>query len=657
MSLPRKLYISVFLLLSILMISACAATTSLQIQNLGGLSYSMKTLDGLFFQSNEGELCLISGTETTEGSFSQAFVYNIDRDQMVMTQVLDNCRSMTAFCEAGTEIYFATISASADWGCDIYVWDIDSGIFRNCAHLEKKKGIYAMAWDGENRIFVATSQPAGLYSYDISSGEVHEICADFTEELYVRSLAYVNGMCYLGIGTKAALYEVDVTSGEYRSILPEMWSDDAYVYTQAVFGDDIYLLLSPSYTILKYDTKDRTFTDTDLKYEETSVLEEAALLSDSFEGTTVNLLGDLLLINEDRMIGNLSFGTKVSYLDEGAHVIHGLTSSGFYQRISPEGKILFQRDISELVEKSYVIPTEFLVYDNVAFSPGRRFVVRDIDSGMEKVFLVMDEPQASTVTKDGIYTANYTDCTIYFYPFDIFDQPSDSVNMNESDLFLLADIEHQCRPSQMEVTADGRYLVVGSGPMYGQFGGAVSVYDLEADVLLYTDFNVVPGHTIQSVKCSVANPKNVWLGTSPYGENTSPICLDEPSHLILWDIEHEKILLDIIPDEESKKIPSIAEQQGRVYCVTQASHLLSFDAETGQALETNLNSGIKEIITTTDGRLLGISDTAVLSIDSNTLQAKTIADGFTFLTHLTEDPVTGSLYVFDDTEMIQIPLK
>lgn len=608
----------------------------------------------MFFLSGD-ELCLISGTEVLEGSESQVFVYNVDRNQIIMNQVLDNGRSMTAFCQAGTEVYFATISSSADQGCDLYSWDMDSNVISQCAHFDHTQGIYDLAWDGADRIFAATSQPAALYSYDISNGELDEVCADFTEEQFVRSLSYVNGKCYLGIGTKAAFFEVDVATKHCRSLLPEMWSDQAYVYDQAVVEDDIYLLLSPSYAILKYDTESESFSDTNMEYAQTSAaIEENALLSESYKGAAVNLLGDLLLVHDGNIVGNYSLGAKASYLDGDASVFHCLTSSGVYQKRSLEGDILFQYDFCTQLEKSYGIPVEFLAYDNVVYSPGRRFIVRDTNTGAEKAFLLSDEPQASTVTKDGIYTANYTDCTVYFYPFDIFTQPSDSVNLNDPEQFLLADIEDQCRPSQMEVSADGRYLVIGSGPMYGQFGGAVSVYDLEEDTLWYTNYDVLPNHTIQSLKCSAANPNYVWLGTSPYGENTSPAYLDEPAHLILWDIVHQEVLLDWIPDETSKKIPSIAELDGRVFCVTQAAELMSFDAATGQSLEVNCLSGIKEIITAADGSLLGISDTAVFSIDPQTLQTTTIVDGFTFLTHLTEDPITGALYVFDYADMIRI---
>lgn len=357
-------------------------------------------------------------------------------------------------------------------------------------------------------------------------------------------------------------------------------------------------------------------------------------------------------MDEAGILGGYETGGKTSFLDAASGVIHTLNTSGVYMRKDLAGNILFQRDLGGLLEKDYVLPTEFQVYDGVFYAPGRRFAVRD--GAGEKTFLVSDEPQASAVTADGVYTANYTDCTLYFYPFETFAGDPEAVWMNDPERFLLADIENQCRPSQMEPTPDGKYLVIGSGPMYGRFGGAVSVYDLERRALLYTHENVVEGHQIQSVKCSAARPGCVWLGTNPYGENTTPQYLDEPSHLILWDIRGERALLDLVPDEDSQKLGSIAELDGRVFCVTQAAHLLSFDAESGEALSANRKDGVREVLAVSDGRLLGVNDGALFSIDPETLRTRTLAKGFRFLHHLTEDPVTGELYVFDYAELARL---
>ena len=74
-----KRFLCMIVLLCICMLSSCSSVSSIQTQNLGEFSYSLKTLDGLFFLSGD-ELCLISGTEVLEGSESQVFLTHLTED-------------------------------------------------------------------------------------------------------------------------------------------------------------------------------------------------------------------------------------------------------------------------------------------------------------------------------------------------------------------------------------------------------------------------------------------------------------------------------------------------------------------------------------------------------------------------------------------------
>lgn len=649
----RQLRLLPFLTVLMLLFIGCTTRSALMAENLGGIAYTMKTLDGLFY-SYEEELYLLSGTEVSAGTSNHVFLYNVNQDKLVMSQTLSggSC-SMTAFCDAGNMLYFATISSSASYGCDLYVCDKSTGEVRACAHLENVKGIYDLAWDGKAEIFVATAYPAALYGYHTGSGETREVCTGFTDQNYVRSLSYVDGFCYLGVGAVADFIMVDTVSGACRSLLPKEYVNESFVYEQASSGSKIALLLSPSCRILEYDTQTGIFTDTGFFHQEASASPADRFSPPILSGNErfADLLGELLLMDETGISGAYESGGKAAYLDAEADVIHALSLSGIYTRMDLAGNLLFQRDLSELLEPKYIKPPGFQVWDGTMYVPWRRFVVRDSEG--ERAFLVKDEPQASTVTADGIYTANYSVCRVYFYPFSTFRQDPADVSMNDES-FLLADIENQCRPRQMIVTPDGRYLVLGSGPLYGHFGGAVSVIDLETGALLYTHENVVEGHQILSVAPSEATPGAVWLGTFTYGENSAPVRVEGPAHLILWDIEEERILLDIVPNENDIRIFTIAERDGRVY--TYANGLRSYDALTGEALETNLESEKLTLQLLSDGRLWGFSNNAIYSIDPNRLNTTVLIDGFSALSHLTEDPVTGELYIFEGTDLLRLEL-
>jgi hypothetical protein len=204
------------------------------------------------------------------------------------------------------------------------------------------------------------------------------------------------------------------------------------------------------------------------------------------------------------------------------------------------------------------------------------------------------------------------------------------------------------------VTFDGKLLIVGSGPLYGQFGGGVSFIDLEVRKLLYTANNIISGHTIQSVEPSSFYKNCVWLGTCPYGENTNPPFLDEPSHLVLWDITNRKILKDIIVDEQSKKLPCIVEREGSLYCVTQSAKVVCIDISSGDITAENQISKVKTLLLTLHDNLLGISDNEIIEFDENNLNSSILFSGFNFLTNLSQDKITEKIYCFDGSDLIYI---
>lgn len=624
------------------------------VERLGDYAYTLKMLDGLIYEW-QGESFLISGTEVTLGAQSQVFAYNVTDDELTFCAELENSSSMTGFCDAGDFVCFATISASTSMGCDLYTFDKTVHTIEHHADIPAK-GIYSLAWDGADEVFIGTAYPAALYRCNLRNGDCTELCSGFTKENFVRSLSYVDGFCYLGIGTKADLIAVEVSTGNWKSILPAEYQEGTWIYSQCSYGKKIAMVVSPSYTLLEYDTSEESFRELEFPYVYSEDVFVTTLTAETPVHTAINLLGNLIVLQGDHPVGAISpqYST-LSYWEPRSEEILCLTSSGIFRRLSADGEILFQKSFVDSLEKSYVVPTEFLAYAGVLYIPGREFLCGK-PGKTPKMFLVADEPQASTVTADGIYTTNYTACTVYFYPFALFESDPETVQMNDRE-YLLADIENQCRPTEMKVTPDGRYLLIGSGPMYGHFGGAVSAYDLLGHELMYTHENVVPGHKVLSVTCSSVHDGAVWLGTSTYGENTSPRYLDETGHLLLWDIEKESILLDVtIPDPQERSVGFIAETVDKVLCLTSSGSVYAFDVFTGEMLG-QLDQKLRIIKnSSSDGGLYGVSFTEFFRIDPNTLEVEVLADGFTSLDCLTEDPVTGEWYAFDETELIRFSL-
>lgn len=618
------------------------------IQNLGSYAYSMKTLNGMFFENETGEVLLISGTETTEGAQSEAFVYDCDNQNLLYSEKIDDACSFTGFCngEHGV-VYFGSISRGNQSGCNLYSYDCNLNAFRKLAHFQEK-GIYSLDYKDGN-VYVSTSEDVALYRYNVKTEECVKIIKGFTEQPYAFSTIIGENICYVSIGTKPEIFAIDIKAGQCRNLLPERYKAESSVMGLTRIEDNIFFLLSPSCKVIKMDLLSETFIETELRYNQSSVqnIDTDGLLN------FYNFYGDTILEYNDH-VELVSNRNKCSYgrINNDKVEIYGLNISGIITK-QINGEELFSIDLCQVLSRSYCIPLNALAVNDILYIPERRFQVCDLHNNYRLTHLIIDEPQAATYANGRVYTANYTECTIYEYPVKDLLNNSKDINMNGTD-YLIADIDNQCRPRQMDISCDGRYLVLGSGPLYGKWGGYCSVYDIENQKLLYSS-TVLENHLIQSVRCSKLDSNLVWLGTSPYGENTSPLFLEkESSHLILWDIEESKILLDIIPEEGMRKIGCICDSESTVYCVTQAGHLFSYNATTGQKVAANTDAIINKVIMSNDGIMYGIDLNTVYSINRESLEPEIEITGFASVTDIIMDSISGQLYVVDGTEIKRI---
>lgn len=642
-----KKLISVILLLSmIFLMTGCHSEQAAEYDavNLGRQAQTLKTLGGKFFEY-EDDLYFISGTESSAEDANQVFIYDITKDKVIMQETVKDSLGVCAFCRIDEKIFFGT--CGGDYGAKLYsinLEDLSAGS-ELCAEFSERH-IYAVGADQTGSIIIGTSYPANLYRFYLESKDLELLKTDFSEQPFIRSLCVVDDTVYLGMGSQAALLKVNLDSGQIKSLIPERLDGQSFIYDLAEYQGSLIAVLNPSWCVLQYSPTEEKICDIGEAHTK-------GVLSDFPVEQGVGLWGAYIYKEKNGETSSYPTEYVASYFDEENHCLHGLTISGIYERIE-HGKVVFSRDFLDLLDPMYAVPHEAQIYDGTLYIPWRRFLYHDLKDGTRRNYLVNTEPQASAITEDGIYTANYTEADIWFYPFSIFDDDQENIDLNDPAGFCLADIEHQCRPYQMIVTQDGKYLVVGTGPLYGQFGGAVSVYDIERHCLLYTHENIVSGHTIQSVCESNSNPGAVWLGTMPYGENTMPEYLDEPSHLILWDIQKEKIIMDLIPDEQSKKMGFLAERDGFVFCLTQSGDVFKFDARTGEYIGSLLDMSINKMSMTKDGRLIVMTRKEIFEIEKENLQCHLLADGFSSLVRMVEDPKNGDLYCFDGAELYQL---
>ena len=620
---------------------------SFRVENLGNMLYTLKTLGGLFYRY-EDKLYLIAGTENAYGTRAQVFVYSITDDVMIYSKVIEEADCILAFEETGEDIYFATIGKDRETGGNLYSYSkTDNEIKNRNVHFEDQ-GVYAMDYDGADTLWIGTSNTPCLYAYSISKQKIYCMLSDFTDSVYIRTMKYVNGRVYMGIGSKADLIVYNVDDGKYRSLLPNDYKENSFVYSIDTIDDTLYFLVKNDMGIYSMDLNECNIIRREATYR--------APVANSFsseEGLNwVDIEGDLLTYQNCNLVSHETYNAGVRvYYDDVTGNSYSLEGNGvlscYYQGIKIQS-----RDFIDDLEKSYIRPQEFMVYNDVIYLPWRRFIVWDRKSDSHYVYTVNDEPQAAIMSEHVVYTGSYPLCTIQRYSTDIL-LDSAYKDLNDSK-YVLADVDDQCRPSQMDITPDGKYLIMGSGPVYGEWGGAITVVDIETGNTLYTDRDIISEQTVNVVKCSDYYDGCVWLGMIPFGESTDPVFKEEPAHLILWDIEEENIVKDFIVADDVRRIMDIEESDSLVYCITENLDVVSFNSDTEKMIAINEKDNIADMLILKDGSMLGISYGEIYEMDKESLDTVKLMGGFYRLSNLRQDPVTERVYFFDDVELMEV---
>lgn len=338
-------------------------------------------------------------------------------------------------------------------------------------------------------------------------------------------------------------------------------------------------------------------------------------------------------------------------------ILEGVTKGGIYKRYN-KGVLEIKKDFFDEIIKTPIIPTELLAYDSIIYVPNRRFFVYELSKDISNYSVISTEPQASTTSSKGVYTANYTDATVWFYPYNVLNNDNlKHINLENKDDYMIGKIqENQMRPYMMDINADEDMIAIVTGPQYGEFGGAVSFFDINKQELIYTKRNAVKNHTLMSVCFDHNNDNYVYIGTYANGENTS-IELNEDAHIVKWDINSKNAIFDVILEPGVWKAIDVVSSENGLYAVSSAAHLFKLNPTTGEIINKNFKDEIIDIVIDNKGDLYGISRSSLYLINKDNLFAEVIKDGFKSLDKLTLDKKSGNLYFFDNTNLIEYKIK
>ncbi len=154
-----------------------------------------------------------------------------------------------AMTHIGTDLYVGLYTPG-----DLYRIDTATGAAAKVANFGSF--IWSIAATPDGKIVAGTYPDGAVHEYDPATGATKTYGAAVPGQQYVRSIAADATTIYAGVGTKAHLIAIDRATGERRDVLPAAYADRTFVATLSLSGTKLAAGLSPTGTMLVFDTAD-----------------------------------------------------------------------------------------------------------------------------------------------------------------------------------------------------------------------------------------------------------------------------------------------------------------------------------------------------------------------------------------------------------------
>lgn len=443
---------------------------------------------------------------------------------------------------------------------------------------ESESFICALTTAPDGKIWGGTFPSAMLFSYDPKSGKSENFGRMDPEQFYCYPTAGEDGLIYCAIQfAKTDIIVFDPKSQAKNSLIPLDGRKPGRV--SLIKGNDgkIYARLSPSDQWFRIEGREKLVevTKSDIPFPVPGLPDgrKFQLIENKF----------LRIQNPSTKEENT---ISLEYEASGTFI--------FIVGLGPDGRIY----------GSSMLPLRLFVYD-----PKEGLL-----TNLGRAAFANGESYSIGTLTDKLYLCSYPGARLSVYdpkrPLRFGPNEGD----NPRDLGPMG--EDQDRPRAMIAGPHGM-IYIGSYPDYGQFGGAISVYDPK------TGKKRVYRHIVQNQSmASLAYIEKFDLiaaGSSVRGGGGTR-AVEKEAKLILWDPKEEKKVFEIIPVSGAKTILSLAATiDGRLYGTTDNEKVFVFDTEKRE-IQKVFDLEFKDPIEISlqpgpDGKLYGLSKEAIFFID------------------------------------------
>ncbi|MEU8225665.1 hypothetical protein [Kribbella sp. NPDC048915] len=463
--------------------------------------------------------------------------------------------------------------------------------------------IYGLTADPEGNVYAGTYPNAHAFKYDTTTGEVTDYGSLDPVQQYARSTVYDpdHNKLFVGVSTpNARLLRIDPETKTVEDITPPGTTAKDFIDLDYA-GGKVFANASSRLVVVDAVTGEQ------IKYTDATTGELVMDYPIAARGVSPAGPGGVYFTNntlslthydlETDTVGpvtpprTVTRGASIGYgwvTENGQQVLYGLAgnySGGTFRYNPADGTLAqwsspFQYVPSPLMH-TLADPATGKVFVNVYLNGST--AIYDPETGKSTVTTRQGQVEGWAWDGNGkMYVGIYP-----YGRLSLWDPTQPDSPTNPKELFSLVDSDHQNRP--VAVVPAGDRVYVGTTPAYGEYGGALTVYDVPTGS--HTVYrNLVPDQTISSI---VPSGSAVWVGSSiEGGQGTEPVATE--AHLIKVDPSTGQVLADVVPVAGA--------------------------------------ASVNELITGPDGNIWGLADGIVFAIDPATGAVKRLLPVFSGVT-------------------------
>ncbi|RZU10911.1 putative pyrroloquinoline-quinone binding quinoprotein [Kribbella rubisoli] len=541
-----------------------------------------------------------------------------------------------AMTHLGTDLYIGLYTPG-----DVYRVDTTTGTATKVTQFGSF--IWSIAATPDGKIVAGTYPDGAVHEYDPATGATKSYGAAVAGEQYVRSIAADATTIYAGVGTKAHLIAIDRATGERRDVLPAKYADRTFVATLALDGTKLAASLSPTGTMLVFDTAD---------------------LSNPVEVQTPG--GDqyitaITIDGPDIYLGTRPSGTLYRYRDNTLTRLGSPYDGAYFNRIFVDGSTIRAELTSQVVdfdeatgeftgtdlgqaglppapEQAMAIaatPTSVLVSGKAGIQ------VHDLATGASTRTFLPGEAKTLTPIGRDIYLGVYTLARLW------------QMKPDGSDLHELGQIgNEQTRPTDAAYDARSRTWLISTEPDYGKYDGTLVEQHLSTGQR-EVHRGVVPQQSVRSV--TTADGIAYLGGATRNSLGTDPI-LPEAT-VVAFDLRRNKVLWATAPLSKAQSYSDLVVYRGRLYATTDDGRLAVLDPRTGKLVNSATLGTTQSRLTIARSGLYGTDNNRVFKI-TLALTITTVVDNLGAQIYsyplITTSPNGDALYTIKGRDLIRI---